>query len=128
MNIRDFPDALLQNARIEAAKCKTTLREFVIAAVKKSVDDKQLAVRSEPQTDAPAEPESTESTEPPAVGDVRTSEMWEPIPRPGGNVAVLVEIPESYYLGLLSEAEAQRQTFAEYYRDLTLRAAENQWY
>jgi len=55
-------------------------------------------------------------------------EMWNSIPLPGGNVAVLVEIPESYYLGLLSEAEAQRQTFAEYYRDLTLRAAENQWY
>ena len=54
MNIRDFPDALLQDARVEAAKCKTTLREFVIAAVAKSVDDKQLKVSSEPQMDVPA--------------------------------------------------------------------------
>ncbi len=167
MNIRDFPHALLQAARIEAAKCKTTLWEFVIVAVKKSVDDKQLGVLSEPQTDGPASGSESDESEkrpvcgdvaslqtepaavtfvsdprvppgsrlgreqsekPAAVGDVRTGEMWEPIPRPGGNVAVLVEIPESYYLGLLSEAEAQRQTFAEYYRDLTMRAAENQWY
>ena len=167
MNIRDFPDALLQNARIEAAKCKTTLREFVIAAVEKSVDDKQLAEPSEPQTDALAsgseseerekppvcgdvaslqtepaaktfasahqvsstsEPESEQNTKPPVCSGVPGMEMWDSIRFPGGNVAVLVEIPESYYLGLLSEAEAQRQTFAEYYRDLTMRAAENQWY
>jgi hypothetical protein len=129
MNIRDFPDALLANAQIEAAKCKTTLREFVIAAVEKSVDDKQLAMPSEPQTDAPASrSESEENEKPPVCGGVPSIEMWNSIPLPGGNVAVLVEIPESYYLGLLSEAEALRQTFAEYYRDLTLRAAENQWY
>jgi hypothetical protein len=129
MNIRDFPDALLQDARIQAAKCRTTLREFVIAAVKKSLDDRQLGVPSEPQTDAPAsEPQSEESEKPPVCGGVLGMETWKSIPCPGGNVAVLVEIPESYYLGLLSEAEAQRQTFAEYYRDLTLRAAENQWY
>jgi hypothetical protein len=101
----------------------------VIAAVAQSVDDKQLKVSSEPQMDAPAsQPEIEQRGKRPAVRDVRTSEMWEPIPRRGGNVAVLIEIPESYYLGLLSEAEAQRQTFSEYYRDLTLRAAENQWY
>ena len=83
MNIRDFPDAVLQDARIEAAKCKTTLREFVIAAVEKSVDDKQLGMQSEPRTEALAsEPESTESTEPPAVGGVRTSEMWGTHPSP----------------------------------------------
>ena len=129
MNIRDFPDALLQVARIEAAKCRTTLREFVIAAVEKSVDDMELTAPSEPQTDAPAsEPECEESAKPPVCSGVLGMEMWDSMPLPGGNVAVLVEIPESYYLGLLPEAEAQRQTFAEYYRDLTLRAAENLWY
>jgi hypothetical protein len=65
MNIRDFPDALLQGARIEAAKCKTTLREFVIPAVEKSVDDKQLAMPSEPQTDARAGGSESEQNEKP---------------------------------------------------------------
>jgi plasmid stability protein len=97
MNIRNFGDALLQNARIEAAKRHTTLREFVIAAVEKSADDKQLAVPSEPQTDAPENgSESEESEKPPVRSGVQSMEMWNSIPLPGGNVAVLVEIPESY--------------------------------
>ena len=91
MNIRDFPDALLQDARIEAAKCKTTLREFVIAAVEKSVDDMQLAVPSEPQTDTtergsesekpPLRGEASPQTEPAAVtvaSDPRVSPASEP--------------------------------------------------
>jgi len=71
MNIQDFPNALLENVRIEAAKCKTNLREFVIAAVEKWVDDRQLAVPSEPQTNVLAsEPEREESAKPPVWGVV----------------------------------------------------------
>jgi len=79
-----------------------------------------------------AEPASVsvreETAKPPAADDVLTLQMWEPIRVTGGGAVVLVEIPEAYYLGLLSEAEGQRQTFGQYLKDWMTRAAENAWY
>jgi len=54
--------------------------------------------------------------------------LFAPWPRPGGAVWALVEIPESYALGLQAEAEAQHIPFPQYLKEWMDRAAEYQWY